>query len=75
MIGTLEAKTHFSRLLARAERGEEITITRHGKPVAKLVPVAPRPSPKEIVERILENRQGWKLEPGEWKELRYFGRR
>ena len=38
-IGAFEAKTHLSELLQRAERGEEITITRHGKPVAKLVPV------------------------------------
>jgi prevent-host-death family protein len=34
-----EAKTHFSRLLARVENGESIVISRDGKPVAKLVPV------------------------------------
>ena len=33
-----EAKTHLSRLVERAERGEEIIIARAGKPVAKLVP-------------------------------------
>jgi prevent-host-death family protein len=33
-----DAKTHFSRLVERAERGEEIVIGRAGKPVAKLVP-------------------------------------
>ena len=33
------AKTHLSRLIARAEAGEEIIITRQGKPVAKLVAV------------------------------------
>ena len=33
-----DAKAHFSELLARAEAGEEITIKRHGKPVARLVP-------------------------------------
>ena len=32
------AKTHLSRLLARMEAGEEIVITRGGKPVARLVP-------------------------------------
>lgn len=31
-----EAKTHFSRLVARAEEGEEIVIARAGRPVAKL---------------------------------------
>lgn len=38
-IGLFEAKTHLSELIARAERGEEVVITRHNKPVAKLVPV------------------------------------
>jgi prevent-host-death family protein len=35
-----EAKTHFSRLVERAEAGEEIVIARAGKPVARLVPLA-----------------------------------
>lgn len=34
-----EAKTHLSRLVERAEAGEEIVISRAGKPAAKLVPV------------------------------------
>jgi prevent-host-death family protein len=38
-IGLFEAKTHLSELIARAERGEEVIITRHNKPVAKLVPM------------------------------------
>ena len=37
-VGVYEAKTHLTELLARVERGERITITRHGKPVAELVP-------------------------------------
>ena len=36
------AKTHLSRLIARAEAGEEIVIARGRKPVAKLVPIAPK---------------------------------
>lgn len=32
-----EAKTHFSKLLAAVERGEEVVIGRRGKPVARLV--------------------------------------
>jgi prevent-host-death family protein len=38
-VGLFEAKTHLSELIARAERGEEVIITRHNKPVARLVPV------------------------------------
>ena len=37
-----EAKTHLSRLLARVATGEEVLISRAGKPVARLVPVAKR---------------------------------
>jgi len=39
IVGAYDAKAHFSELLARVEGGEEVTITRHGSPVAKLVPV------------------------------------
>jgi prevent-host-death family protein len=37
------AKTNLSRLVARAEAGEQIVIARGRKPVAKLVPLAPKP--------------------------------
>jgi prevent-host-death family protein len=37
-IGAFEAKNKLSWLLDRVEQGEEIMITRHGRPVAKLVP-------------------------------------
>lgn len=37
-VGAAEANTHLSRLLDRVERGERITICRHGRPVAALVP-------------------------------------
>lgn len=37
------AKTNLSKLVARAEAGEEIVIARGNKPVAKLVPLAPQP--------------------------------
>ncbi len=37
-IGAFEAKNTLSALLERVEQGEEIVITRHGKPVARLVP-------------------------------------
>lgn len=39
-VGAFEAKTHLSRLLDRVENGETVTITRHGRPVAKLAPVS-----------------------------------
>lgn len=40
-IGAFEAKTHLSELLAAAEAGESVLITRRGRPVARLVPAGP----------------------------------
>ena len=46
-VGAFQAKTHFSQLLERVAKGEEITITKHDHPVARLVP-ADRPSREHI---------------------------
>jgi prevent-host-death family protein len=50
-VGLFEAKTHLSELIARAERGEETIITRHNKPVAKIVPIS-KVSPELIQQRL-----------------------
>ena len=42
-ISISEAKTQLSKLVARAERGEEVTIRRGDKPVARLVSIEPQP--------------------------------
>lgn len=41
LIGAHDAKTRLSELLDRVERGEEIVITRHGRPVARLSRTGP----------------------------------
>ncbi len=51
-VGAYEAKTHLSELLEKVEAGEEITITKHGVPVAKLVPVKKDVTPEERVAAI-----------------------
>jgi prevent-host-death family protein len=43
-----EARPHLSRLLARVERGEEVVISRSGKPVARLVLIAAPPEPRVL---------------------------
>jgi prevent-host-death family protein len=47
-INVYEAKTQLSRLLERVEAGEEIIITRHGRPVARLGPVTKRTQPRRL---------------------------
>ena len=72
-IGAFEAKTKFSELLERVRRGEEITITRHDKPIARLVPLA-RSSRAEIREAFCQMediRKRAKLNPRGKERLTY----
>ena len=62
-VNVHEAKTHLSRLLARAEAGEEIIIARDGKPIVKLVPVPER------APRILGGDEGLFEIPEDFDEL------
>lgn len=48
-----EAKTHFSKLLARVGNGEEIIIAKAGKPIARIVPISDKP-----VERVPGSAKG-----------------
>jgi len=65
-VGAYEAKTHLAALLDRVERGERVTITRHGRPVAVLVPPpgASGRTAAESVSALLELRRGRKLGEG-----------
>ena len=51
-VGLFEAKTRLSELVARAEAGAEVVITRHNRPVAKIV--AYEPGPAVDVQRRLD---------------------
>lgn len=53
-VGSFEAKTHLSELLAAVEAGETVTITRHGKAIAQLVPVGHRGSDRVAALRKLQ---------------------
>jgi len=46
-VGSFDAKTHLPALLERVSKGESIQITRHGVPVAVLVPAKLRPKTQE----------------------------
>jgi prevent-host-death family protein len=76
-IGAYEAKTHLPRLLDEVENGERITITKHGRPVAVLVPAsaAGRPDADEALARIRDLRRGITLGGLSIRELIDEGRR
>lgn len=43
IVNIHEAKTHLSKLLARAAVGKEVVIAKAGKPIARLVPIVDKP--------------------------------
>ena len=58
-VGAYDAKTHLAALLEQVERGETITITKHGREVARLVPVSPRAAdPDDVINALREARRG-----------------
>jgi prevent-host-death family protein len=66
-VGSFEAKTHLPQLLERVAKGEEFTITKHGKPVARLVPATaakPKPDVRAAVEAMKQFRKGRTLGEG-----------
>ena len=50
-VGIFEAKTHLSSLVEEVEKGGEVMITRHGRPVAKLVSAREAFTPEKIAAR------------------------
>ena len=80
-IGSSDAKKRFSELLAKAEHGEEIVITRRGRPVARLVPLEARHDvgqARTAMKHIRTLAQEMKLgrfDWQEWKGYRDQGRR
>lgn len=57
-VGVYEAKTHLASLLQRVAKGEVVTITKHGQPVAKLLPVAPTLEPESVIQELRALRRG-----------------
>jgi prevent-host-death family protein len=76
-IGAFEAKTHLSSLLERAAAGEEVVITKHGKPLARLIGATDLDASRsgDAFERLRELRKGVTLGGLSWQALRDEGRR
>ncbi|MEM7765899.1 MAG: type II toxin-antitoxin system prevent-host-death family antitoxin [Pseudomonadota bacterium] len=79
-VGLFEAKTHLSALIEAVQRGETITITKRGKPVAKLVGHGEdaedeRERRRAAIERVREIREDFTLGGLDWKALRDEGKR
>lgn len=75
-IGASEAKTHFSSLLEKVSRGEEVVIIKRGKAVAHLIPAeqADRSRVHTAINELITLRKEITLNGAGWKELRDEGR-
>jgi prevent-host-death family protein len=76
-VGVSDAKTRFSKLLEKVEGGQEITITRHGHPVAKLVPLRAKSIPEQrraAIAKWQEISKGIKLRGLKIREMINEGR-
>jgi prevent-host-death family protein len=72
-VGAFEAKNTLGSLLDRVENGEEIVITRHGKPVARLVPNnvrIGREQAQAALDRIRERARRLGSRPFNWEEVK-----
>lgn len=75
-VGVYEAKTQLPRLLDEVEQGEEITITRYGRPIARIVPMTGRRrSIDETIAAMREFRKGHSLDGITIRELIDEGRK
>lgn len=75
-IGSYEAKTHLPRLLDQVERGDTVTITKHGRAVARLVPVRTASAdPEAVVAALRAARAGVRLGRGTVRAMINEGRR
>lgn len=61
-VSIAKAKAAFASLIARAEKGEEVTVTRHGRPVARIVPIRKQPPIKYGDLAIPGDRRHYTLE-------------
>ncbi len=76
-VGSYEAKTHLAELLDEVSRGESITISRHGTPVAIVVPVPPhkKAAPIDTIAKLRRIRKRARLDGLSLKQLIEEGRK
>ncbi len=76
-IGAYEAKTHLPKLLERVLKGEQITITKHGVPVAILQPPLSlkKTEPKKVISELRKFRDKHSLEDLSIRDMIEEGRR
>jgi prevent-host-death family protein len=77
IVGAFEAKTHFSSLLDEVEKGGQVVITKHGRAVARLLPMggSNKEEIREAINAIKEFQKLNSLEGINWRDLRDEGKK
>ena len=78
-VAVVEAKSRLSEILAAVEHGEEYTITKHGAPIARIIPArevdpVSMAEAEELIARIKTSRKGSMLSEEEYREAVEEGR-
>ena len=78
-VAVIEAKSRLSEILAAVEHGEEYTITKHGAPIARIIPArevdpVSMAEAEELIARIKTSRKGSMLSEEEYREAVEEGR-
>lgn len=79
IVAVFEAKSRLSEILAAVERGEEYTVTKHGKPIARIVPsgqidATAMADARKLIARIKLTRKDSNLTDDELREAIEDGR-
>lgn len=77
-MGAFEAKTHFSKILEAVEAGEQVIITKHGHPVARIMPFnikSDRHHMDTVIAKLEAFSRTHTLGGEDWKILRDEGRK
>ena len=75
VVGAFDAKNKLGHLLDLVEQGEEVTITRHGKEVARMVPARAKPgrdAARAAIQRIRDRAEAAKLGRFDWTEWKAY---
>ena len=73
-IPITEAKAQLTELVRRAEEGELVVLTRHGKPAVRLVPAGESTQPRKLDRALIDEITAQaiaKMKPGPWNDDMY----
>jgi len=75
VVGVYEAKTNFTELIREVQSGETVTVTKHGHPIARMVPISEVQPVADAIAQLKTLRESMRLDGLSVQALREEGRR